>query len=677
MNYIKLFIFLSVFPILSIASCKGFSEDEPHEHTYSKEWFFNETHHWHQSNCEHSLIKDYEEHIFDDGSIIDSTNEKDMIQYSCLICKFKKNVEREKNTKNDITIWSSDTGWIKNDNFIACKTEPIYIYCNRLAYFNGNIDEKRLIFYYTIDGSEPTKDSNILRPLLNSSCASLLIENPCILKVFAVKDEEETSVETYYITAVKEKVPKPIISTENNCKYLGVGETVTITCLLDNASIYYTLDGTEPTTSSIKYSEPFKIYEKCTITAIGIQADYFSSERSIYNADDKSAPSKLVNVSIDHISDTAINVMWENPPELDYEKCLITIDERTIEKDKTITSCIIENLSPYEQKKIKIKTFDTLGNSTSEMSYSFCTFTPSMPTQKGEAIIPEYYYIDPSIIIKKSETEEEWVSLTAWYDHTYVGKCVYTWYQSDDNTNWRELTSNDYYGYFEDDAARIKVLNGVNYYCARIQNTDTIVFTNSCKIDCNTNICENIGKIYYSDGSIDSDYLSGKQVLGIVCNVYPDGSIKNILGLTETADIKFSPSYEISYEKARSIIDGLKNTNELQTAKNYSSINYPAVSFCINNRPNEQWFIPSVQEMAEVLCNHSVINSSLNILTEHNIEVNILFQNGSSFWTSSSWHGYTYWYQIYNSNHGEVFYETICQEIPWNLDILRMLYRVK
>ncbi len=52
---------------------------------------------------------------------------------------------------------------------------------------------------------------------------------------------------------------------------------VTITCATADAAIYYTLDGSEPTTGSTLYSAPFALSSSATVTAKAFKADYADS----------------------------------------------------------------------------------------------------------------------------------------------------------------------------------------------------------------------------------------------------------------------------------------------------------------------------------------------------------------------------------------------------------------
>lgn len=87
------------------------------------------------------------------------------------------------------------------------------------------------------------------------------------------------------LTSVADKkvVATPAIYVEEG----QVSDTVTITSDTENAIIYYTLDGTEPTTSSNRYSGRFMISSNCTIKAI--------ATARVFNFDDSEVAEKIVD----------------------------------------------------------------------------------------------------------------------------------------------------------------------------------------------------------------------------------------------------------------------------------------------------------------------------------------------------------------------------------------------
>ena len=61
-----------------------------HEHTFSEDWNYNETHHWHESTCEHKgFVSDFSEHTFDEGK-----KNGNITVYTCTACGYNYTVDK-------------------------------------------------------------------------------------------------------------------------------------------------------------------------------------------------------------------------------------------------------------------------------------------------------------------------------------------------------------------------------------------------------------------------------------------------------------------------------------------------------------------------------------------------------------------------------------------------------
>ena len=123
--------------------------------------------------------------------------------------------------------------------------------------------------YYTTDGTTPTIETT------TTGTTSVVVTQTAEMTVIkaiakATSDPFPTVVTTYNLPVCV----RPAIKVS--------GGTVTITCAIAGAAIYYTLDGTPATTSSTPYAGPFPQGDATTIKAVATKAGYFISSEAVF-----------------------------------------------------------------------------------------------------------------------------------------------------------------------------------------------------------------------------------------------------------------------------------------------------------------------------------------------------------------------------------------------------------
>ncbi|MGN7382559.1 chitobiase/beta-hexosaminidase C-terminal domain-containing protein, partial [Paenibacillus sp. SAFN-117] len=127
------------------------------------------------------------------------------------------------------------------------------------------------MIYYTTDGSTPTSSSI-------EYTAPIEVTGGMTLKAIAVKDGmlDSEVLEEHYTILPPDQVAKPIASPAGGA--VPAGTTVTLSTYTNDATIYYTMDGSKPTSSSAEYTAPIEVTEEMTLKAIAVKEGMLDSE---------------------------------------------------------------------------------------------------------------------------------------------------------------------------------------------------------------------------------------------------------------------------------------------------------------------------------------------------------------------------------------------------------------
>ena len=123
------------------------------------------------------------------------------------------------------------------------------------------------IILYTLDGSDPTIGGATTSTYSGSPV--LVTESITVKAVVARYGMVLTEVASEVVTPTQ--CNKPVITFDNTSL------NVSITCATPNSTIYYTTDGSTPTTSSTLYSSPFPVNSPTTVKAIATHSSLSSS----------------------------------------------------------------------------------------------------------------------------------------------------------------------------------------------------------------------------------------------------------------------------------------------------------------------------------------------------------------------------------------------------------------
>ena len=124
--------------------------------------------------------------------------------------------------------------------------------------------------YYTIDGTDPTTEST-------AYTTPIVVEHNMTIKAMGTfEDMQPSDIAKLEINSFK--VETPVIQFANLQVY--------ITCSTPESKIYYTLDNSDPSSSSgLLYTVPVSVTDNCTVKAVAKRADFNNSDVAIFELD--------------------------------------------------------------------------------------------------------------------------------------------------------------------------------------------------------------------------------------------------------------------------------------------------------------------------------------------------------------------------------------------------------
>ena len=123
---------------------------------------------------------------------------------------------------------------------------------------------------YTLDGTDPTAESEVYSEAIKLDATTTIKA-----KVFS-GSYFDSEVVTVVFVREWEHVATPEIAVATT--FTGSKTKCEITCATDGARIYYTIDGSDPTSHSTRYSGELYIRESCTLKSIAMLSGYLNSE---------------------------------------------------------------------------------------------------------------------------------------------------------------------------------------------------------------------------------------------------------------------------------------------------------------------------------------------------------------------------------------------------------------
>ncbi len=145
---------------------------------------------------------------------------------------------------------------------------PVFTFENRLLKITSETPDA--IIRYTLDFTDPNEESEIYT-------TPFLPEENCRIKAYASKEGlTDSPINIFVFRRADYTIPAPTFSLDDEGKLV-------ITPAVSGGKTYYTLDGTDPTETSILYTEPLLLDGNYRIRAYTVHPNYYDSQIGEYS----------------------------------------------------------------------------------------------------------------------------------------------------------------------------------------------------------------------------------------------------------------------------------------------------------------------------------------------------------------------------------------------------------
>jgi hypothetical protein len=208
----------------------------------------------------------------------------------------------------------------------------------------------------------------------------------------------------------------PVLTITSGGTFTG-NKTVTMS-VNETADIYYTLDGSTPTTSSTAYSSPLSISATTTLKAFA--RDNVGNSSAVqtvnYTLDttqpaDTTAPNNVTNLSYSNLAQTSLTLTWTASTSSDVASYDV-FNGSTLLANVTGTTYNVTSLTASTQYTFTVRAKDTANNTASGSSVTVTTSVPADTTAPVLTITPAATFTNTQTVnLSTNETATIWYTL--------------------------------------------------------------------------------------------------------------------------------------------------------------------------------------------------------------------------------------------------------------------------